>query len=199
MVRLDAVGKACPIPVIMAKKEIDGKNKEFIIVVDNEIAVENLKKLANSTSYNLEYKKQNDNYLVAFSYDCIECNLMLEEAMKENTMDTSNHIIFVGKDYLGEGDMELGKNLIRMFFYSLTESKEIPKHIIFINSGVKLTTQDEQIINHLKELEKKGSQILSCGACLNYYQLAESLNVGEVTNMYTIVEIMQKSDKIIHI
>lgn len=199
MIKLNAVGKACPIPVIMAKKEIDNKVEEFVIVVDNQIAVENLKKLASTTGYQIDYKKHKDTFIVGFSYECVECNLMLEEVMKENTIDTVNQMIFVGKEYLGEGDLELGKNLIRMFFYSLTESKDIPKHIVFINGGVKLPTLDNQIIEHLKYLADKGSTILSCGACLNYYKLTDELQVGEVTNMYTIVELMQKADKVISI
>lgn len=199
MIKIDAVGKACPIPVIMAKKEIDNKVQKFIIVVDNQIAVENLKKLANTTGYQIDYKKKDDSYVVGFSLECDACNRMLEEAMNENTIDNVNHMVFVGKEYLGEGDLELGKNLIRMFFYTLVESKNTPKHIIFINGGVKLPTLDEQIIEHLKALEAKGTTILSCGACLNYYKLADQLQVGEVTNMYTIVELMEKADKIIQL
>ena len=53
MLVIDAMGKACPIPVIMAKKEIDGGKSEFIVTVDNKIAVENLKKLATSQGFGL--------------------------------------------------------------------------------------------------------------------------------------------------
>ncbi|SJT62544.1 selenium metabolism protein YedF [Clostridioides difficile] len=45
---IDAKGKNCPIPVMMAKKEIDNGNIDFVVEVDNKIANENLKKLGNS-------------------------------------------------------------------------------------------------------------------------------------------------------
>ena len=39
---VDALGKACPMPVILAKKEIDAGNTSFVVAVDNEVAVQNL-------------------------------------------------------------------------------------------------------------------------------------------------------------
>ena len=49
----------------------------------------------------------------------------------------------------------------------------------------------------LKLLEEQGVEILTCGTCLNYYNLSDKLQVGSVTNMYTIVEKMAGADKII--
>lgn len=49
--RIDAKGKACPMPVILAKKEIDGGCAAFVVEVDNETAVKNLQKLAESQGY----------------------------------------------------------------------------------------------------------------------------------------------------
>ena len=34
--RLDAAGKACPIPVIMAKKELDNGTQSLEIIVDGQ-------------------------------------------------------------------------------------------------------------------------------------------------------------------
>ena len=46
-------------------------------------------------------------------------------------------------------------------------------------------------------MEAQGVEILTCGTCLNYYGLSEKLQVGNVTNMYTIVEKMASADKIV--
>ena len=59
---INAVGQNCPMPVIMAKKEIDNGEDFFIIVVDNKIAVENLKKLANSQGFKITVKEENNIY-----------------------------------------------------------------------------------------------------------------------------------------
>ena len=94
---------------------------------------------------------------------------------------------------MGEGNDELGKVLIKGFIYTLTECKPYPKYIIFVNSGVKLTTENEATVENLKILEESGVEILSCGTCLDYYGLKENVQVGSITNMYTIVETMNKS------
>ena len=100
---------------------------------------------------------------------------------------------------MGDGSEELGKILIKGFIYTVSEYENLPKTIIFFNSGVKLTTEGSECIDDLKKLQAKGVKIVSCGTCLDYYGLKEKLLVGEVTNMYTIYETLYKSSKVISI
>ena len=51
----------------------------------------------------------------------------------------------------------------------------------------------------LKELEKKGVEILSCGTCLDYFGLKDKLVVGSVTNMYDTVESLLGSASVVRI
>ena len=44
-VEIDAMGKACPMPVVLAKQALDGGENDVTVVVDNQIAVENLMKM----------------------------------------------------------------------------------------------------------------------------------------------------------
>ena len=53
------------------------------------------------------------------------------------------------------------------------------------------------VLRPLKALEKEGVEILSCGACLDYYDLKDHLEAGDVTNMYSNVEIMHEYDNTI--
>lgn len=193
---IDALGKACPMPVIMVKKEIDGGEENILIQVDNKPAVENLKKLASSTGFSVEVAEKNGIYHVALSKECAACNEMLTKIEEQTKMSKSEYVVFIGKNYIGEGSEELGENLMRMFLYTMTETKELPTNLLLMNSGVKLAVLDEQSVQHLKCLEEKGVNILVCGTCLNYYKIAEDLKVGTVSNMYEIVEKMQKADKI---
>ena len=86
---------------------------------------------------------------------------------------------------------------MKMFFYTLSESDDIPKYLLFMNDGVKVPTNNEQAIEHLKELENRGVEILVCGACLNFYNLEEKLEVGKISNMYDITNAMKATDKVI--
>lgn len=202
---VDAKGKNCPIPVIMAKKEIDDGNNSFVVEVDNKIAVQNLQKLANSQSFKTELKEDNKIFKVYFSKasdkvsdeeECEECNEILDK-LEENKKDIGIWSVFIGKEIIGAGNEELGKSLMKMYFYTISEADELPKSVLFMNDGVKVPTLNEQAVEHLKDLEKKGVEILVCGTCLNFYGLEEKLKVGKVSNMYDITNRMQEASKVI--
>ena len=47
-VEINAVGKACPMPVVLAKQALDRGEADITVLVDNQTAVENLTRLATS-------------------------------------------------------------------------------------------------------------------------------------------------------
>ena len=106
-------------------------------------------------------------------------------------------VVVLSSDKMGEGDDELGKVLIKGFIYAITQLDKLPKSVLLYNGGVKLSTEGSDSIEDLKELEEKGVEILSCGTCLNFYNLQDKLKVGKVTNMYSIVEEMSGATNII--
>ena len=59
---IDAKGMTCPKPVILAKKAMDAckKGEKVCILVDNQIAVENLRKLAASQKADYWFKKKGE-------------------------------------------------------------------------------------------------------------------------------------------
>jgi selenium metabolism protein YedF len=83
---------------------------------------------------------------------------------------------------------------MKSFLYALTQVENI-KQMIFMNSGVFLTTEGSDVLESLKTMEESGVEILSCGTCLDYYGLKDKLAVGEVTNMYTAVELLTSAAK----
>ena len=195
IIEVDARGLNCPMPVINTKKELD-KIEEGVVIttVDNEIAKENVLKLANSLNCEANIIK-NEKDFISIEIKTGE-NVIIE---KNENVALEDKCIFISSDKMGEGNDELGRVLIKGFIYTLTECKPYPKHIILVNGGVKLSTENEATIENLKILEKAGVEILSCGTCLDYYGLKEELQVGTVTNMYTIVEIMKNSSQTISI
>lgn len=186
---IDAKGKNCPVPVIMAKEAITGGETVFTVEVDNQTAVENLKRLAASQGFECSVQERAGAFLLGFSKgEGVAVALMAP---------TGDYAVFVGRDIVGAGDRELGANLMRMFFYTLVSSDDLPRSILFMNAGVKLPTLDEQVAEHLNALAAKGVEILVCGACLNFYGLSEALKAGTVSNMYDIVSQMQAAAKVI--
>ena len=192
---IDARGKACPTPVIMAKKAISAGESTFTVLVDNTTAVENLKRLAENQGFDAAVTEQGGAFHLAFvRTGCPACEEAVNSPLPAPGGDWA---VFVGRDIIGDGDRELGTNLMRMFFYTLAQGEDKPGAVLFMNAGVKLPTLDEQVVEHLKALSAVGVEILVCGTCLNFYGLTDQLRVGTVSNMYDIVTRMQKAGKVV--
>lgn len=199
IVKVNAIGDNCPIPVVKAKKAIDGLNGKAIVEinVDNEIAVQNVTKMVNQKNLESTCEKVGENHYVIK----VQCGEVVEsESTKE--VDTiiakdEKMVVVLSSDKMGEGDEELGKVLIKGFIYAITQLGKYPKAVLLYNSGVKLSSEGSDSIEDLKVLEEHGVEILSCGTCLNFYNLQDKLQVGKVTNMYSIVEELAGATNII--
>ena len=190
--RLDAGGKACPIPVIMAKKELDAGTKDVEIIVDGQTQIDNLTRLGNTYGRPVTVEPCEDKFLVKFA----DGDGTIPQAA--HSYDEGCYAVFFNKGGIGAGSDELGQNLAKMAIYTLSESEKIPSYVLFMNAGVKLTTGVEpQIIDNLNTLIQKGTKVLVCGTCLNYYGLKDECKVGTVSNMYDILGAMQEVSKVI--
>ncbi|HJC46837.1 MAG TPA: sulfurtransferase-like selenium metabolism protein YedF [Candidatus Lachnoclostridium pullistercoris] len=106
-------------------------------------------------------------------------------------------ILVISSDSMGEGDEALGRLLMKGFLYAMVEQERLPEKILFYNSGVFLTTEGSGVLEDLQEMERRGVRILTCGTCLNHFNLLDRLQVGEVTNMYEIAQCMMQAERII--
>lgn len=114
-------------------------------------------------------------------------------------MENKDLTIVVSSNLFGSGDNGLGAVLMKSYMYSLAESKALPNNIIFLNSGVKLCCTGSGVIDSLVSMKEKGVNILSCGTCLDFYNVKEEMLVGDVGNMYSIVQLMNESGNTIKI
>ncbi len=200
---IDAFGKPCPLPLMLAKKEIDAGCRDLSVRVDNETAVKNLSRLGAKTGLEVRVDAIEGGYLVALSEaggPCAEAAAPSAAASCAAPAGAGGcgYAVFVGKDHVGEGDGELGYNLMKMALYTLSQGGAAPASLLFMNSGVKLVCGEErQILESVRALEEAGTEVLVCGTCLDFYGLEESLRVGEVSNMYDILERMREAAKVI--
>jgi selenium metabolism protein YedF len=102
--------------------------------------------------------------------------------------------VFVISDRFGSGDDELGALLMRNFLYSLARDDDPPISIAFANGGVRLACEGSESLDDLRLLADKGVPVRSCGTCLDYLGLTESLAVGEVGKMPQTVSAMMSVD-----
>lgn len=198
---VNAVGEQCPIPVVKATKAIREMKEAGVIEVhvDNEIAVQNLTKLANSKNLKSSAEKKEEKlYIVKIVMDgAVEVPAGEEDCASCTPDKRKNLVVAIASDRMGHGNDELGKVLMKGFIYAVSQLEELPKTILFYNGGATITCEDSASLEDLKNMEAQGVEILTCGTCLDYYGLKEKLAVGSVTNMYTIVEKLAQADKII--
>ena len=201
MITVNAIGDACPVPVVKTRKAMETiKGAEVVeTLVDNEIAVENLKKMAGQMGYQVKDQKLEEG---KYSVQIMVTEAEKTEKIQADICDcrptaASDKVVVIRSNVMGEGDPELGKVLIKGFNYALSQQEELPKTILFYNGGACLTCEGSASLDDLKELEHRGVKILTCGTCLNFYGLSEKLKVGEVTNMYEIAATMSKASLIV--
>ena len=194
MITVNAMGDKCPVPVIKTKKAMQALTgpETIEVLVDNEISVQNVTKMASSnggkvTSEKLgegEYKVTIQMEGAPAAADAAEDTACIPDAR-------GNLVVVMASDRMGEGNDELGKVLAKSFIFAVTQLEELPKTMLFYNGGATLTCEGSDC------LEAQGVEIQTCGTCLDYYGLKEKLAVGSVTNMYSIVETMAGAVKIL--
>ena len=198
MINVDARGDACPLPVVKAKKAIAELNGagQVEVLVDNEIAVQNLTKMAQQKGcqYSAEKLAERE-YRVLFTVG--EAAPEVPEAPACVPDARTDTVVAIGSDKMGIGAEDLGKTLLKAFVFALTQQDQLPKTILFYNGGASLTCEGSPMLEDLRALEAQGVEIMTCGTCLNYYGLTEKLAVGSVTNMYTIVEKLTQAGSVV--
>ena len=198
---IDARKLNCPQPLILTKNALESGLDEILVLVDNDTAKQNVLKYSNKMGYKAEVSDNNGDIGIKINKVTSDSNAVsvaiIEDKIDKHNKDNKGYLI--GTNILGNGSDELGKLLMKGFIYTLTQVKPYPDFIVFLNSGVKLTSEGSDSIDDLKQLLQQGTKIVSCGTCLDYYQLKDKLKVGEVTNMYDIVETISASDNVITI
>ncbi|MDO5027879.1 MAG: sulfurtransferase-like selenium metabolism protein YedF [Bacillota bacterium] len=182
MKTIDALGIECPMPVIMAKRVIKEGEEKFLVLVDNEVATENLRKIAKQTGFDVAIDKVEENrFEVTFTKG--------QTAEKDETKNKA-YIVVLDSNMVGQGEEAFSKKLMESFLVALTEQDQYPEYVICYNLGVELTTINDHAVEDLEKLALAGVEVLSCGLCLDNYNLKDKLRVGEITNMYRICELM---------
>ena len=197
-VTVNAIGDACPIPVVKANKALQEMQEPGILEVhvDNEIAVQNVQRMAAGKQLEAKSAKLDDHHFVVTvtvgsAPAADDTPVLCKPDLRGDT------VVVVSSDTMGSGSEELGKVLMKGFLYAVSQLETLPKTILFYNGGAKITAGESPSLDDLRSMEAQGVEILTCGTCLDYYGLKDKLAVGGVTNMYNIVDTMNRAARII--
>ncbi len=199
---LDARGLTCPAPVLLVKDTIEQENPEQLTVfVDNDASRENVTRFLGTRGYTVKDSRQGDDYALAASRGPQELGERPAPEPAPRRAETAEQpqkiMVLVAADRLGRGDGQLGEKLMINYLKTIKEMGGDLWHLVFINSGVKLTISSSPVLAELREYEQAGVQILACGTCLEHFGLTADKSVGGTTNMLDIVTATQLADKVI--
>jgi selenium metabolism protein YedF len=199
---VDTKGQLCPAPLIAAKKALKetAAGESFIVLTDNQTSFNNLSHFLKDNKADFQVSETEGIWTLTITKNSGDISPALQEDYCTSPIthfEKGNYIIVVTSDKMGEGDEVLGHLLIGNFIKALKDLDKLPQKMVFYNNGVKLAIKGSPVIEHLKDLEKMGVELLLCATCVNHYSLESVVGVGTVSNMYTIAEVMTSAGNIV--
>lgn len=192
---LDLSGLACPMPVIRTKEALEGgESQEFVVVVDNDAARDNVSRFAQSRGCTVAVAQAGNCYHLTIQPPAGQLGEGCLFPGAASPPPTT--VVVFASDRMGEGDPELGAILMRAFCATIVQLPA-PQKLLFYNRGVFLTLNDSPVLSELKGLEEMGVGLLVCGTCLDFYKVRERLAAGQVSNMFSILEAQMQAGRII--
>lgn len=198
---INAKGLACPQPVILTKNALES-HSDVVVLVDNTIAVENVKRFATSAGCSVEVADESEGIF--------KLKIKKDAATEINNQDSkkplpaeipsasaSPTVFSIISDTMGKGSDELGTILMKAFIHTVIDLEAGPDVMIFYNAGVKLAIEGSDVLDDLQKLEEKGIKILVCGTCANYFGITEKVAVGIISNMYDIADTLSRAGHIV--
>jgi hypothetical protein len=108
-----------------------------------------------------------------------------------------DYLLVIASSEMGVGEQDLGAKLTEVFFKVRSESESRPAKMIFINSGIFLTTVGSPVEDKLKKLEEEGTEISSCITCLTDFDRMEKVIVGTRSDMKDTVGSLARFKKVV--
>jgi selenium metabolism protein YedF len=199
---VDTKGQLCPAPLIAAKRALKetAEGDSFIVLTDNRTSFDNLTRFMRDNRAIFNSTEEGGVWKMTITRTSLTSpDKPVEEYCETGVahFEKGDFIVSVSSDKMGDGDPELGHLLIVNFIKALKDLDTLPSKILFYNKGVMLATTDSKVIDQLEDLQKMGVEIHLCATCVNYYNLAEKVRVGIISDMFVIAQAMASAGHII--
>lgn len=199
--KLDCRGLACPQPVLRTKEALEAGAKVLEVLVDNEAACRNVQRFAGSMGCTVHMEQEDANLhrlIVAAQAGTTPNGTAPEPDSRHCAPPAQGGLLYViASDTMGRGDDQLGRSLMQTYVQTISQVDPLPETIILYNSGVRLVTAESGALEALRTLQARGVEILVCGTCLDFYQLQSALQVGQISNMFAIMNATVRAAKVV--
>ena len=199
MIKLDYSQHKCPYPVVETRKQILAHPGQVLeVLVGDQAGRDNVSRLAGKMGYQAGAEEAGSGFRLTLTPDRQQDSGTAEQPRSTAAAPaTGKTVIYCGSDRMGDGDDGFGRVLMRNFITTLLEMDPLPDMVLFVNSGINLTTEGSDVLEALAKLDEQGVDLATCGLCLEFYQKKEQLKVGRVTNMYEMVEVQCQAGRVV--
>jgi selenium metabolism protein YedF len=175
---------ACPAPVVSTKRALEGADGiPLLVLLDDGAPRENVARFARTRGYQVTEELRDGSYALLIGEEGAKPSPVLSPMVS-----SKEKVLLITTDSLGDGSDDLGRLLMKNFIITLLDLETSPDRMIFLNGGVHLTTEGSEVLEALEELGNRGTEILSCGICLDFFGKKDRLRAGSATNMFTTAE-----------
>ena len=191
MTTLDCRGQQCPQPVIQVRRQLLAEPATPLqVLVDDPAARDNINKLAATLGCAVAVTSEGAGYRLTLTPGA--------GSTRAGTAPAGGPtVVLVTAEQMGSGNEQLGRILLKNFFFTLAENETVPDLLLFVNGGARLTVAGSELIEALQKLADLGADIATCGLCLEFFGCKDTLVVGRVTNMLEIATALQGAGRII--
>ena len=199
---VDTKGQLCPAPLIATKRALKetAVGESFTVLTDNQTSFNNLTRFLKDNYEDFQVSETAGVWTLTITKTTGDVTLAKAEEYCNSSVShfqKGNFIVVLASDKMGEGDDELGHLLMNNFIKALKDLDILPQKMVFYNSGVKLAANGSPVIEHLKDLEKMGVELLLCATCVNHYSIESIVGAGTLSNIYAIAEVMASAGNIV--
>ncbi len=199
---VDTKGQLCPAPLIATKRALKetAVGESFTVLTDNQTSFNNLTRFLKDNYEDFQVSETAGVWTLTITKTTGDVTLAKAEEYCNSSVShfqKGNFIVVLASDKMGEGDDELGHLLMTNFIKALKDLDILPQKMVFYNSGVKLAANGSPVIEHLKDLEKMGVELLLCATCVNHYSIESIVGAGTLSNIYAIAEVMASAGNIV--
>ncbi len=192
---LNCEGLNCPQPVIHTKDTLaEMAEGELVVIVDNEAAMDNVRRFAESQGHAVSSALSGGNYQVTITKKGGAAVQEEPEIVCPAPEGKKRIAVHISSEFMGRGDDGLGARLMAAYFDTLAQFAENITHVTLVNSAVKLIAQGSPVLAEARELEKLGVQFVACGVCLKHFELDDKVEVGIISNMFSILAAHKEAD-----
>lgn len=163
-------------------------------------------KLKSGTVAELEILASDEQLVISLVGHISRCGMTVDEITSQDNeqriivtsiVQQSLKAYVVGQDTLGGDVREIGEKLMTAYFNVSAEYPKAASTIFFLNTGINLVLEGAATLDALKQIEQKGTEIIVCGTCLDFFGKREQLGVGRIGTMHDLLALHHGKSEVI--